>query len=264
MRNVALPGGSAKGARLRARCRGGLREQREARVQCERGGRCRCRTRSASASGRSGRWEGRRGEREGTRSAQGAGGGRLERVMWELPRRRHEKAGARWEEKHGECRRGPARGPSESRHGRSGEAGTGADSTGSAGEGQAGTSEQRGGKGQARGEREGAGAAGDAQDVWRAGQRARGLPRPWDVARGNRRAAARPRHVMMGTARALLAMMPACRFEPRWARCGSARPDVIHHVPCQYILYNGLGEGTGLCCINGTTLAGSGFKSRER
>ena len=95
-----------------------------------------------------------------------------------------------------------------------------ADGRGSAGEGRAGTSEQRGGKGQARGEREGAGAAGDAQDVWRAGQRARGLPRPWDVARGNRGAVARPRHPLMGTARAApttLVSVPACRFEPRWA-----------------------------------------------
>ena len=98
---------------------------------------------------------------------------------------------------------------------------------------------RRGGRDQARGEREGAGTAGDAQDVWRAGQQARGLPRPWDVARGNRGAVARPRHPLMGTARALLTMlvsMPACHFEPRWVRCGSAGPDVIHHVPCLSIL----------------------------
>ena len=121
-----------------------------------------------------------------------------------------------------------------------------------------GSGARRGGRDQARGEREGAGTAGDAQDVWRAGQRARGLPRPWDVARGNRGAVARPRHPLMGTARALLTMlvsMPACRFEPRWVRCGSAGPDVIHHVPSLYILYHGRGEGTGLCCINGPTLA---------
>ena len=102
-----------------------------------------------------------------------------------------------------------------------------------------GSGARRGGRDQACGEREGAGTVGDAQDVWRAGQRARGLPRPWDVARGNRRAAARPRHVMMGTARTLLTMlvsMLACRFEPRCVCCGSAGPDMIPHVPCLCIL----------------------------
>ena len=122
-----------------------------------------------------------------------------------------------------------------------------------------GSGARRGGRDQARGEREGAGTAGDAQDVWRAGQRARGLPRPWDVARGNRGAVARPRHPLMGTARAApttLVSVPACRFEPRWVRCGSAGPDVIHHVPSLYILYHGRGEGTGLCCISGPITIG--------
>ena len=81
--------------------------------------------------------------------------------------------------------------------------------------------------------------AGNAQDVWQAGQQGQGLLRLWDVARGNWGMVVRLCYTLMGTVRALLTIlvsMLACHFEPCWVCCGSARPDVIHHIPCLSIL----------------------------